>query len=154
MKITAAWLKERGACDTERFRKRFPRGVTLSVKNVRATRVAWDWNWLAHKVFTPASFDQFARNRDKAVNAYMKALEPHRMARETRYNAIIELYNSYKITYSERQRCISRLHDTYAKVCRPHVRTLLKAGKEAFIAALEAHEQEQRRARKRRRPQP
>lgn len=40
MKITTAWLKERGACDTGRFRKRYPRGVTLSVKNVRATRIA------------------------------------------------------------------------------------------------------------------
>lgn len=77
MKITTAWLKARGACDTERFRKRYPRGVTLSVKNVRATRVAWDWNWLAHKVFTPARLDQFAHNHDKAVGAYMKAFEAH-----------------------------------------------------------------------------
>lgn len=154
MKITTAWLKERGACDTGRFRKRYPRGVTLSVKNVRATRIAWDWNWLAHEVFPPARYNQFARNYGAAVNTYRQALEPLITFRFAKDDQVYPLFHSGKITLGEKNRRLEQNYTAFAKARTPLARTYHKAIKEAFIAALEAHAQEQRRARKRRRPQP
>ena len=75
-KITARLLQSKGACANQvaKFRETFPRGVVPTVELAEQHASAFDWNWAAEHLLSPAAWAEYKRVRASALAEYERVV--------------------------------------------------------------------------------